>query len=356
VWREVPGVWLTSNERLYAGFQLPYCIVTDLIGAPISAWIWIQFVLYGVACVLVYDTARRLIGPTAGLVAGASLAILWETFRWAIRPQSDLLFVVALALSLWALGRYHQHPTNPNRVLALGSLGWLAITRPFGLPILLGWLVYDMLPQRSNYRFDLFFRGRVNIAILVLVVAYALTTSDFQPGGELQFGLQRFWEPGIVVTHPGTPTFQYHYTPRPASNMLEFAVYNADHLFLMGILKIVWFFAPFLSRWSVTHVLTNAFTLAPLMLGGLVGAIKLLLDDRRLFQLWVTPLIMLLLTVGVTYLDGGFSYRAPAGPIFALLTGYVVASHPSIERRIDRYIEWLETGSVERWRGLRGSS
>ncbi len=74
-----------------------------------------------VAVVLVAVTAKRLLGPTAGLIAGAMTATTPILVAVARSNQPESFFVLALALVAWAAGKAVQR----------GSFRWLMITGGF---------------------------------------------------------------------------------------------------------------------------------------------------------------------------------------------------------------------------------
>lgn len=315
-----PLGFVASRELLYAGFNLPYCATMQLSGFNFDLWIGIQVLLSAATCVLVFDTARRTVGPVAGWVSGIAFVVLWESFRWIVRPQSELLFTFTIALVLWQLARYTQDSTPHNRRLFLGCLGLMAFTRPFGIPIALGWLTYDLLPETSDLRLDLVRSRRVASGAAILGVVLVLVGLTFLT--DRHFGVITFWSRGTVVTGG---VFTYQYTPRPATGLWPFFFANIDHLTIMGVLKVGWVFVPVLPRWSTSHIALNALTVAPIILGAIVGIATALRQRKwELIQMWLTPIVAVLVVIGATYLDGGFNYRAQLTPMFVLFTGFAV--------------------------------
>jgi len=59
-------------------------------------WVVIQMVLSAFTAVLIYYTATRLVDRTAGLVAGLSFAVLFDTFRFSVFLLSETMFTFAL--------------------------------------------------------------------------------------------------------------------------------------------------------------------------------------------------------------------------------------------------------------------
>lgn len=298
-------------------WDLPFCFVVQY--GSLRAWLVIQTLMYGLAVVFVYDTGRRLLDRRAGLVASLGMTFSWASVRFIRRPQSDLQFIFVLCVVLWAITRYYLDRTRRNKYVLFGALAILSTTRPFGFPVLFGWLLADALFDDTTKSLGLVTRSRytwIASGAIFAFLAFAL----------IRRGVPGRWPIGVVVTHPTGPTVQYVYDVAQASNLLTFAVLNADHLLIMGLLRVAWFFVPVLPRWSTIHIAVNAVTLFPLIVGAFLGVGKIVTQRRYdLALLWLVPLAMLILPVAVLYLDGGFHYRAPAVPIFALLTGYAVS-------------------------------
>ncbi len=320
-----PIAHFASPRLLYSGFEVPYCLFLQIPGTSVTHWVLVQVVLSTVGCVLLYDSSRRLVGEIAGWVAALGFISLWETFRWVVRPQSEALFTFVVILTLWQLTRHIDEPTKRSRLLLWAIFGWLALTRPFGVPLLAGYLFYDLLPDDSDLRFDLIPSRIVAIGTFIVAIAFGLV-------GLMLFSrsLVWSWSQGRIVTG-GVAT--YSYTPRAADGFLSFVVFNVDHLLIMAIQRVLWVFAPVLPRWSIAHIVLNLVTLGPLLVGTVVATIQIYKRrEIRFAQLWITPVIAILFVIAVTFLDGGFNYRAQLTPMFALLTGYAVGTNSRIER------------------------
>lgn len=330
-----PLDWLLSSQILNAAFQFPYCGFRAATGGSVTGWLVVQILLWALICILVYRTGKRLLDRTAGLVAGFSLVVLWETFRFALRPQSDLMFLFFLAVTLWTLARYQAKPTGRRRLAVFVAFVLLVTSRPFGLPIVFGFLVWDLFPTGDEETVPLVSSSVSSIVLggvlcLVGVLAFLTLLRSIDVANATadtwRRGLSAVWSHGIVVTHTTEPTFQYAVDLRLTENTLTFLLANADHLLVMGFLKIAWFFVPVLSRWSTFHILVNAVVLTPLIAGTFAGTALALIRRRYgVIRFFVLPLLMILLTLAPTFLDGGFNYRAPATLSFALLTAYAVS-------------------------------
>jgi len=328
----VPLAHLTSSRLLYSGYEIPYCLFLELPGTTIDTWVFVQLVLSSLTCVLLFVTGRRVVGSIGGWIAGLGFVPLWETFRWIVRPQSELLFTFLIALTLWQFSRYRESPTRRSWVLLWAIAGWMALTRPFGIPILLGFLLYDVLPTDHELRPNLI-PSRV-LAIVIFATGIVFIAVGITFLSDRYFGILDFWSRGVIVTGS---VATYAYTPRPASGFWSFVLFNADHLIIMAVQRVLWVFVPVLPRWSTAHILLNLATVAPLIVGGLVGAaVAVRRRARHIGQMWLTPAVCILGVIGITYLDGGFNYRAQLTPLFALLTGYAMTEIEPIAAVIDR--------------------
>lgn len=345
-----PLEYLLSVRLLRVGFRFPFCAVIDVTG--VRGWLIFQIFLWGLACICIYRAGALLFGEGAGLLAGFSTVALWETFRFAVRPQSDLLLLFAVALSLWTLARYQQAQTTRHEMGVLGAIVLVALVRPLGLPIVLGWTVWITLDRVNfdGYRPKLSMTGWALLIVVCLIALFVLPSFVLgqmnlaltDPSLSWREGYVAALANGIVVTHTTVPTFEYLYTPRPASSMLAWLVFNADHLLAMALFKWTFFFVPILTRWSTLHIVVNLFTLFPLILGTFAG-FSMAITRRRTDLLGVlgVPILMSLLTLTLFYLDGGFNYRAPATLVFPLFTAYAVRQYIDLDTKLARLCAYV---------------
>lgn len=331
------GVLSTTKGLLYFGFTVPFCTVESISGGSGVVWVAVQIVLSSATAVLVYGIGRRLVDTTAGLVAGLGLALLFDVVRYTVFVLSETTFVFVLVLSMWAIVRHRDEPTVTSRAVVLGSLGWLAVTRPFGMPIVLGWLLLELLPAESDYRLGLIPRHLAIVGAIVLPVTILTLSSAPSKFPQIEQGFRGGW-----ILFKGEPEFllsSYPYTLRPAAGGVEFLLVNIDHVLVMIVLRVGVFFLPLVDVFSspVWNVV-NTVVLGPLLVGSLVGVGRAWRRrDALPLQLLVPPIVVVTGIVAVTYISQGWRFRAPLGPVFALLTGYAVATD-------GRLAGWLESG------------
>jgi hypothetical protein len=77
--------------------------------------------------------------------------------------------------------------------------------------------------------------------------------------------------------------------------------------------------------------------MVPVILLTFVGFIRLRRRRFDLFRMWATPLFVMVAIVALTWFNRYHRYRAPAGPVFALVVGYVLAT----DDRVQRIANWL---------------
>ncbi|MFB6139683.1 MAG: glycosyltransferase family 39 protein [Halosimplex sp.] len=311
------GTLFGSRALAYSGYWLPYCGWLNATGGWVHGWVGVQVVCSAASCALVYATGRRLVGRSAGLVAGGALAVQWDVYRWAVRPQSEFMLTFALALALWRLAHYHTAPTTRNRLLALGSLGFVALVRPNGLPIVGAYLLYDLFPASSDRRLNLGFPARVNLGLvgaLVAAIAY-----------RLQFGWAKgsmlyHWREGIVIT---PRRFVYLYDPAPANGVVDFFVANAPHAAAIALLRGAWFFSPVMPGYTLRHALKAGLTLTPLLAFAALG-VRAAVGRREwdLLVLWGTPVVAVVVTAMGIWVAGWRNFLGPAVVCYALFAGY----------------------------------
>jgi len=314
------GTLFGTRALAYSGYWLPYCGWLNATGEWVHGWVGVQVVLSALACVLVYATGRHLVSRSAGIVAGVALAVQWEVYRWVVRPQSEFMLTFALALALWRLAHYHTTATTRNRLLALGSLGFVALVRPNGLPIVGAYLLYDLLPATSDHRLGLGFPATVNLGIvgaLAAAIAY-----------RLQFGWAKgsmlyHWREGIIVT---PERVVYGYDPAAASGVLDFFVANAEHVVAIAVLRGLWFFSPVMPGWSSGHATRAVLTLTPLLVLAALGVrAAIRREEWDLLALWATPLVAVVVTAMGIWVAGWRNFLGPAVVCYALFAGYYVS-------------------------------
>ena len=313
-------IWFTQPWLLpriiNAGFTIPFCLVTDLLGLSVDIWVALQIGLSTVTCVLVYAVASAHLDRIAGLVAGVSMAILWESFQWDIYILTDSIFVSVVTVALWAVSRHYRYRTRQTYWIAWASLALVFFTRAHGFPIVAGWLLLDFLPQGHRYRLNLIPNPMYGIAIAILGTGILLT----QYFGFLTDTIFQWYGEGLLVWD--SSMFQYPYELSQHASPIAFVVFNIHHIILITLLRFVLIFVPILPRWSTVHNAANVGTLVPIILASGYGFITMLRSKSNLFRLWAIPLVMLLLTISLTHVDWDWRYRAPAAPMFSLLTGY----------------------------------
>jgi len=326
------GTLFGSRAIAYAGYWLPYCGWLRVSDYHVEGWVAVQLLLSALTCVAVYEAAHILVGQRGALFAGGAFVFQWEVFRWFVRPQSEFMLTFVFAVAMWRLAVYHLDPTRRNRVYALVSLGFVATVRPNGLPIVLGYLVYDCFPESSGRRLNLFASARTNLAlagVLVSAVAYRLYF------GWAMGSVVTPWKRGIVIT----PTrYVYQYSPDPAGTMVGFFVQNIEHVVAIALLRGAWFFSPVMPGWSEYHIVRGSLPLVPLLIGAALGIYRAYHHDRELLVLWGTPLAMLVLTAMGIWVAGWRNFLGPAAVVYALFSGYFVqhASLPSLSDVIER--------------------
>ncbi|MFC7138589.1 glycosyltransferase family 39 protein [Halosimplex aquaticum] len=314
------GTLFGTRALVYSGYWLPYCGWLRATGEYVHGWVGVQIGLSALSCVLVYATARHLVGRSAGIVAGGALAVQWEVYRWAVRPQSEFMLTFALALALWRLAHYHTTPTTRNRVLALGTLGFAALVRPNGLPIVAAYFLYDLLPSTSDHRLNLGFPAKVNFA---LVAGFAAAIAYRLQFGWAKGSMLYHWRKGIIIT---PDRFVYDYTPASASGVVDFFVANAEHVVAIAVLRGLWFFSPVMPGWSTGHALRAGLTLTPLLVLAALGiGAAAAREQWDLLVLWGTPLVAVVVTAMGIWVAGWRNFLGPAVVVYCLFAGYYVS-------------------------------
>ncbi|WEL20550.1 glycosyltransferase family 39 protein [Halorhabdus sp. BNX81] len=322
----------------YLGFTVPFCTVDQLSGGSGLAWVLVQIVLSAITAVLVYHIAKQLANEIAGLVAGFSFAILFDTFRFAMFLLSETVFTFALVLSIWALVQYRVTPTRRARVSVIISLGLLAISRPFGPPIVAGWILLEALPRESKYRTG-FLPRPIAIATLVAIPVVMFLFSS-APSKLVQ--IERGWREGWIM-YKGKSNFiitEYAYSPRSAGSLLAFIVFNVDHIVILGVVRTLVLFVPLIGGGGFSPFWTalNVAVLGPLTVLGFYGLLRGRQSHPALLSVVAIPLVVVVGIVAITFVSLSWRYRAPLGPVLAIIAGYVVGTNT----RVQNTITWVD--------------
>lgn len=318
LWWTDPVAILTARKGVvYSGFTLPFCSVYGLPFTTVDTWVVLQIAISALGVVLIYRAGTILMNRTAGIVAGLALAVLWDTFQWTVVLYSDAMFTFAMAFCLWAFARYHQFGTTRSKVLLIFGFGFLTVSRPFGFPIVVGWILYEMWPSSRFVDVRIFARKWIPIGSAAMAVAAIPWVID-------RYHLVNTWSEGAVVIND--PTYAYQLPSPNEGSMLGLVIANHIHVLVLAAYKVVMFFAPFLTRHSMIHIVANVVTYIPIVGLGLVGAVLVWRNRPDIFRYAVTPILVTLLITAVTFVSWDFRYRAPLGPAFALLAAYAVVS------------------------------
>jgi hypothetical protein len=329
----------------YLGFTVPFCLVR-WVTESVEVWVLLQVVLSSLTVVLVFYTSRRVLGTAAGLVSGLWMAGFYDTFRFTQWVMSETTFTFTLVLSLLLLTYHHTSPTRGLRVSSWGAVVWMGATRPFGAPIVLLWLLADAVRERAPDRV-LVQRNRYAAAgVLALALATLVFGSQWIGSGSSS-AYSNAWRQGWIF-FSGAPNHgipipgQWPYTPRPATNTWLFAVVNADHLILRGVVKMVVFLVPLipfaLDPSAHTFAFLNVFITGSAIVLSVVGTFRLARSDSRLFVIWTTPLVATLLLTAATFVAQNMRYRAPMGPIFVLLATYALVEFGVVSSLRERIV------------------
>lgn len=320
---------------MYLGFNIPFCVVEWLSGGSGLAWVLVQILVSASTAVLVFYIGSQLTNRVGGFVAGMSIALLFDTFRYTAFLLAETTFVFVFVLTIGSLVAYKRNPGTRRRAAVFGSMLWLSTTRPFGMPIVACWLALDILPSDSPYRLNVLPRWFATSASVILPAIILVFSSARRKLKQVEIG----WREGWILYQGKTDLFfsEYVYTPRPSGSFVEFVLVNADHIVVMSVLRSLVLYVPLVDAWeSPFWNVFNALVLVPLLLGSIYGGVKAIRRRPDVATLLLSPIVVVTAVVSVTLVSMAWRYRAPLGPVFALLTGYAVSTLPQVEAIADR--------------------
>lgn len=327
-WHEPLGWFSGAIEVEYLGFQAPLCVFLALPGTTIDHWVLVQILMTSLAATLLFDAARRRYGVVAGYVAGLSMAVLWETAQWDVYILSESTFLFVLSLTIWGIVKHAEEPASGHaRALLAGTLIWLAFTRPVGMPIAVAILAWDLLPATSAWRLALV--ARPWQAVLVVSAAVILVATDSSRGDWAASAVGDVYRQGLLVHDD--PTFRFAYTAHEAESFSGFVLANMGPVAVMGVLKSLLFFLPWVGRFSLLHNAVNTVTLVPVFLLAGTGAIRSMRAHSPDLRWWLTPIVVIVGIAALTFIDYDWRYRAPLTPFLGMLAASAFAAGTPFE-------------------------
>ncbi|MDF9745841.1 hypothetical protein [Natrinema salsiterrestre] len=132
-------------------------------------------------------------GTAGNLIAGGTLAIFYEVFRFTQWVMSKTTFTFALAVVLFVLTYNYTHSDRQYRWLAWAAVVWMTITRPVGPLILFLWLVHDVVRSDAPRRVLVIASRRRAIAVFLITVAVWAYSSQCAGNS----AIRTVWEQGV---------------------------------------------------------------------------------------------------------------------------------------------------------------
>jgi 4-amino-4-deoxy-L-arabinose transferase-like glycosyltransferase len=321
----------------YYGFVLPYCSVYNV--GDYVLWGYSQLFLSALTAVLVYAIAKRIRDMKTGVVAALIFAVLVDSVRWSVEIMSETFFIFVIVLVLWRALVARDHPSKPNLLILFLVTAWLAVTRPFGLPlIVVGAGLYGvtryshMIPNRFRVpAYVLLLLGSATMFVVGSVVFYPSVLTHMWDQGFV------FWRgearPGVPL--PGQIDSQSVLPGYPT--LVQVAAFGV----LLLSTKVVAFFIPTQYFWDPSHTVFFVFSLAylPTLLFSAGGVYALLKDNRETLALLGAPILTMILITMLLFVERRFRYRTPLAPSLAILAAVYLTPKLTALGRPDS--DWL---------------
>ncbi|WP_153552736.1 hypothetical protein [Halomicrobium sp. LC1Hm] len=310
----------------YAGMTIPFCTIYELLGQSVSAWIWVQLTISSVTVVIVYLISARHFEGWFVFLPPALLTIHLETFRWTTWLMSETVFIFSLVVMMLMLDYHLDMQTRNSRVLTLITLGWMATTRPFGIPIAATIIAMDLYPA-PELRPNLLGKWPARVgAVIGAVIIMGLGGRTDWIDRVLNASLQEGWifigrNHNLGIPVPGG--LDYNFTA--ASSSLVTLLTNLDHYIMLATARAVLFYIPLMPFWrrNIVFAFGSIVSLIIIPMAG-YGTISLLRNrirySRRIY--WLLPIAATTGVVAFTFLTQHYRYRAPLGPFFVLVAGH----------------------------------
>ncbi len=142
-----------------------------------GAAVYVQIVLELLGCLLLAEFVRRIASP------GAALATLWLsalcpfTASYAVAPLTETLSLFAIALALWAVGRFHARPGWGSALWFTFAVTFAALLRPDGTLVGVALAPALVVAMRSGVVARTKLARMAVVCVLLALVPFAVWTA-----------------------------------------------------------------------------------------------------------------------------------------------------------------------------------
>jgi 4-amino-4-deoxy-L-arabinose transferase-like glycosyltransferase len=255
----------------YVGYPF-FVALFFLLGLPLSAVVFGQVVLSGLAATCGYRLTRSLSNQNAAFLA-TLLFVCWPDVQaWNFYILTESLFISLLVVCFFFLSRASSFPSLiPGLVVAV----MLALVRPNGFIVLIAVLLYGMV---AFARAPLQRRPYLLLPLLLLLPVLLLLLDQYLL---FTFRLVETFERGDIIFKyapsalvPANPLVMPNPQASPLAKLVFFVVYNTEFFMRLVLLKIVAFFAHIKPYYSVRHNLLIMVVLYPAFFFALRGLLR----------------------------------------------------------------------------------
>src|SRR3989344_1367938 len=280
-------------------YYLAYPTFLALLQNNILLVVGLQIILQAFANVLVYKTVARLHSQEAGIISGLVCALSFELFQWNTYILTDSLFIFLIIAALYL-------HTKKSWYIFIAILCGMILLRPTAAPFLLAVVVSSTWHFKKIHKI----LGYTTFLLVVLYIVAHILSLDagmkLGVSGYIHYFASLF-ERGVLVRDRAS---------------LVLPIEWASPLNII-FLRLLLFWAPAISDFSLLHTLLNLITLLPIYIFGILGISKY----SKRFILGISVIIVFWIFQSFTELDYDWRYRLPVLPALIIFAGMGAADY-----------------------------
>ncbi len=286
----------------YPVYYLAYPLLLALTHSSVLGIVLIQIALQAFATVLIYKIGTQLHSRKAGMISGAIYAVCFELFQWNtyVLTDSIFLFLVVAALFLSIKKSWYAFSA---------TLLCMFFLRPTAAPFFIAVAIAMSWHVKKIYKVIGYTAALLLITGSVVYILSGDAGTRLGVSGYIHYFASLF-EHGVLVRDRDSLLLPVSWTP-------TLSIGNVMTFIRILCLRLVLFWAPAISDFSLPHTILNMITLLPLYVFGIFGISKY--AKRNI--LGITILCTFWIFQSFTELDYDWRYRTPVLPALIIFAG-----------------------------------
>jgi len=303
--------YLISLIYEFAPTELPYIIVS------------LQALLWGTLSILIYKICKLWVQDNTALICSGIFSLSFESLQWTNYVLSDILYLTLFVIYIYKLLSL-QRTFKTHKIIIISTIGLLLLlTRPVGfISLSIGSFILLLisLKERKWIHISAYFvlHSIIGLSLILILLSKSEPTINndtdrVSPSGYMILFTERFAD-GTIIDE------------RPAHNLVQDSN-EADLVFYSRVFltRCLYFWSPFISGYSTSHLALNSICLLPIIILGLLG---LLTSYNKLNFIEICtltlPLIIFTIFHSLTLIDYDHRYRVPVLWIMIIFSALII--------------------------------